>query len=75
MIGLQVIEILILFVIAVEIYLISNNKEVQKGASNNRRELNGTFKDPLGYKTNTRGQYVPIKPNSKLIDGSEDDEI
>lgn len=76
MIALEVIKILTLFIIAIEGYVIAYMKdEPEEKTSNPRRELNGTFKDPLGYRTNTRGQYVPIKPNSKMIDGVDDDEV
>lgn len=77
MIAFEVIKIMVLFIIAIEGYLIAfeKEKEEQEVVSNPRRELNGTFKDPLGYRTNTRGQYVPIKPNSKMIDGVDDDEV
>lgn len=75
MIGFEIIKILLMFILAIEGYLIAFKKEEPKSISNPRRELNGTFKDPLGYRTNTRGQYVPVRPNSKMIDGSDDDEV
>lgn len=74
-IGFEIIKILLMFILAIEGYLIAFKKEEIKSISNPRRELNGTFKDPLGYRTNTRGQYVPVRPNSKMIDGSDDDEV
>jgi hypothetical protein len=75
MIGFEIIKIMVLFIIAIEGYMIAFEKEKEEDVkSNPRRELSGTFKDPLGYRTNTRGQYVPIKPNSKMIDGVDDDD-
>lgn len=46
-----------------------------EGAHANRRDVHGTFKTPLGdsYRRNTRGQYVPIQPNSKMLDGDDDE--
>lgn len=47
----------------------------EEGAHTTRRDVHGTFKTPLGdsYRRNTRGQYVPIQPNSKMLDGDDDE--
>lgn len=47
----------------------------KEGARTTRRDVYGTFKTPLGdsYRKNTKGQYVPIQPNGKMLDGSEDE--
>lgn len=46
-----------------------------EGAHTTRREVHGTFKTPLGdsYRKNTRGLYVPIQPNSKMLDGDDEE--
>ena len=50
-------------------------KEELEGARTSRREVYGTFKSPLGdsYRRNTKGLYVPIQPNSKMLDGDDDE--
>lgn len=54
--------------------LIERAKENERTA---RRDVNGTFGNPLAdkYRKNEKGQYVPIRPNSKMIDGDEDDDV
>lgn len=46
-----------------------------EGEHISRREIHGTFQNPLAdsYRKNTRGQYVPIQPNSKMLDGDDDE--
>lgn len=73
------------FIIAVELGLLlfhmptkENIEEILKrneGAHTTRREVHGTFKTPLGdsYRKNTRGLYVPIQPNSKMLDGDDEE--
>ena len=68
-----------LFIICLEglyICLKFDEKEEKKGATD-RRKINGDFKNPLGdsYRKNTKGHLVPIKPNSKMLDGDEEDEV
>ena len=73
------------FTIALELGLIlfhmptkENIEEILKkneGAHTTRREVNGICKTPLGdsYRKNTRGLYVPIQPNSKMLDGDDEE--
>ncbi len=73
------------FIIALELGLLlfhmptkENIEEILKkneGAHTTRREVHGTFKTPLGdsYRKNTRGLYVPIQPNSKMLDGDDEE--
>ena len=71
---MEIIGIILLFIISIEgALLIYNKKEIEEEKANPRREIKGTFKDPLGYRTNTRGQLRPVKPGGKMID--EDDEV
>lgn len=53
---------------------IKEEMEVE-GARTTRRDVYGTFKTPLGdsYRRNTRGLYVPIQPNSKMLDGDDEE--
>ena len=73
--ALEIIKILLLFIIAIEVALMKQS-EVEKVERTSRREVNGTFKNPLGdgYRTNAKGQYVPIHPNSRMLDGSDEDD-
>lgn len=84
-VGLEIVKIMVLFMIAVEGALILYEKKeekdpelkIEKGAHASRREVYGTFQNPLGdsYRKN-KGLYVPIKPNSKMLDGDdEEDEV
>ena len=82
-VGLEVVKTLVLFMIAIEGALILYDKiekeeeEGKKdGAHTSRREVYGTFQNPLGdnYRKN-RGLYVPIKPNSKMLDGDDEDGV
>lgn len=73
------------FIIALELGLLlfhmptkEDIEEILKkneGAHTTRREVHGTFKTPLGdsYRKNTRGLYVPIQPNSKMLDGDDEE--
>lgn len=84
MIGLEIVKVMVLFMIALEGALLLYDKKdedtelkIEKGARTSRREVYGTFQNPLGdsYRKN-RGLYVPIKPNSKMLDGDdEEDEV
>ena len=68
---MEIINTLLLFIIAFEgAYAIYNKKEIVK-KENPRREVTGMFKDPLGYRTHTRGQLKPIIPGGKMIDDDE----
>lgn len=77
-VGLEVVKVLVLFMIAIEGALLLNDKkeEEKESAHTSRREVYGTFHNPLGdsYRKN-RGLYVPIKPNSKMLDGDEEDGV
>ena len=73
---MEIVEILLLIIIAIEGALIlygKEEKEVKKVSS--RREVFGTFQNPLGdsYRKNNKMQYVPIKPNSKMLDGDDEE--
>ncbi len=78
---MEIIEILILIIIAIEGALLIYDKDVTTlpliKKKSSRREVYGTFQNPLGdtYRKNSRKQYVPIKPNSKMLDGDEEDGI
>lgn len=70
---MEIIKIILLFIISVEgALLLYDKKEIVKKDMQSRRELTGKFKDPLGYKTNTRGQLRPIIPGGKMIDEEDD---
>ncbi len=73
---MEIIKVLLLFIIAIEgSLLIYNKKEIEEEKANPRREITGKFKDPLGYRTNTRGQLRPVMPGGKILDGDEEDEV
>ena len=81
-IGLEIVRTLVLFVIAIEgalmLYGKDNNvKKEEESVHTSRRDVYGTFQNPLGdtYRKNSRSQYVPIHPGSKMLDGDEDDEV
>ena len=70
---MEIIKIILLFIISIEGGLLLYNKgEIPKKVAQDRREITGKFKDPLGYKTNTRGQLRPIIPGGKMIDEEDD---
>ena len=78
---MEVVIIMILVFIAVELALIlirltEEKLEIPEKEHINRREIKGTFSNPLGdsYRKNN-GLYVPIKPGSTMLDGDEDDEV
>lgn len=74
---MEIIEIFLLTLIAIEGALILLHKEdAEEERINRRREIYGTFKNPLGdtYRKNTRGQLVPINPHGKMIDGDEEED-
>lgn len=79
-VGLEVVKVLVLFMIAIEgallLYDKKEKEEERESAHTSRREVYGTFHNPLGdsYRKN-RGLYVPIKPNSKMLDGDEEDGV
>lgn len=80
-VGLEVVKVLVLFMIAIEGALILYDKkdkeEEKESAHTSRRDVYGTFHNPLGdtYRKNNRSQYVPIRPNSKMLDGDEEDGV
>ena len=78
---MEVVIIMFLFLISVELALIiirltEDKLEIPEKEHKSRREIQGTFANPLGdsYRKN-KGLYVPIVPNSKMLDGDEDDEV
>jgi len=75
MLGLEIVEVIILISIAIEGALLLYKKEDEE-EHRGRRDIYGTFKNPLAdsYRKNQRGQYVPIRPNEKMIEHSGDDE-
>ena len=77
-VGLEIVKTLVLFMIAIEGALLLNDKkeEEKESVHTSRREVYGTFHNPLGdsYRKN-KGLYVPIKPNSKMLDGEDEDGI
>ncbi len=84
MIGFEIVKILLEVVIAIEGYLILAKKEEKEvePAHISRREIHGTFKDPLDspYRKNSKGLYVPIKPSGREYNprphlGDEEDEV
>ena len=73
---MEIVEVLVLFIIAIEGALLLYKKEdVKESERTSRRDVYGTFKDPLGdsYRKNTKGQYVPVQPNSKMLDGDDEE--
>ena len=75
---MEIIKILLLFIITIEIALIlTKPDEKEEEEHKSRRDVYGIYKNPLGdtYRKNTKNQYVPIKPNSKMIDGDDEDEV
>lgn len=53
-------------------------KKEKEQKIDDRRKIVGEFKNPLGdtYRKNTKGHLVPIRPHSKMIDGSDEkDEV
>ena len=79
---MEVVVVMLLVVIAVELLLIlmrlteEKKLEAPEKTQTNRREVQGIFSNPLGdsYRKN-KGLYVPIVPNSKMLEGDEDDEV
>ena len=78
---MEVIVVMMLVVIAIELALIlirltEDKLEIPEKGHTSRREIQGTFANPLGdsYRKN-KGLYVPIVPGSKMLDGDEDDEV
>ena len=74
----EVLKILLLFMLVIEDALILYDKkpeEKPKEERTSRRDVYGSFGDPLGdsYRRNTRRQYVPIIPNSKMLDGDDEE--
>lgn len=78
---MEVVIVMFLFLISIELALILINlttrkEEKEEKTHSTRREIQGTFSNPLGdsYRKN-RGLYVPVVPNSKMLDGDEEDEV
>jgi hypothetical protein len=72
---MEIVEVLLLVIIAIEgALLIYSKDEAKEQKVNPRREIYGTFHNPLGdsYRKN-KGLYVPIKPNSKMLDGDDEE--
>ena len=67
-----------MFMIVLELAIILMGKKegTREEAHTTRRDVYGTFRDPLGdsYRRNSRNQYVPIHPGEKMLDGMGDDE-
>lgn len=59
---------------ALILYKKDEPKEEPKDERTSRRDVYGTFGNPLGYRTNARHQYVPIRPNSRMLDGNDGDD-
>lgn len=76
---MEIVEVFLLFVIAVEGVLMLRKKptyKIEEPSMANRRDVHGVYRNPLGdsYRKSSRNLYVPIKPGSKMIDSLEDDE-
>ena len=77
---IELLKILLLIMLVLEgalmLYDKRTKKEEQKERTT-RREVYGTFRDPFGdtYRRNSKGQLTPIHPNSKMIDGVDEDEV
>lgn len=77
MLGFDLLEVFILIIIAIEgALLIQRKPEKEEDARATRRDVYGTFQNPLGdgYRKNKKGQYVPVRPNEKMIESSGGDE-
>ena len=76
---MEIVEVLLLVILAIEGALIymKKDEEKERGVHTSRREVYGTFQNPLGdsYRKNSKSQYVPIRPYSKMLDGDEKDEV
>ena len=78
----EAVKIALLFAIAYEgaWFLIRNKKKKEEPEKEDvrttRRDVYGIYKNPLGdsYRKNSRHQYIPQRPNSKMIESSGDDE-
>ena len=74
---METLEVLVLFVIAIEgallLYKKEDKKENEEVSHTSRREVYGTFKDPYSYRTNSKHQYSVVKPYSKMIDGDDEE--
>ena len=75
---MEIVEMMLLFVIAIEggllLYKKEEKKEEVEAEHVSRRDIYGTFKDPYSYRKNNRGQYVPVRPGGKMIDSIGDEE-
>lgn len=77
---MEVIVVMMLVLISIELALIlirlteDKKVEVEEKEHKTRRDTQGIFADPLGdfYRKN-KGLYVPIQPNSKMLDGDEEE--
>ena len=75
----EALKIALLFIIAYEGAFILKKHETLKKPDeprSNRRDVYGVYRNPLGdsYRKNSKNLYVPIKPGTKMIESSEDDE-
>ncbi len=77
---MEIAILIFLVIIAVELGLIiydlpqKKEEEEKEDVHTTRRDVYGTF-HPLAdsYRRNTRGQYVPVQPNSKMLDGDDEE--
>ena len=78
---MEVVVVMLLVVISIELALIiirltddNIKREKEEEEHKSRRDVVGIFANPLGdsYRKN-KGLYVPIVPNSKMLDGDEEE--
>lgn len=67
---MEIAILIVLVVIAVEGYYICSRKQIEEKVKTDRREIKGTFSDPLGdkYRKNNVGLYRPVRPNREEDD-------
>lgn len=77
---MEIAILIFLVIIAVElgliIYDLPQKREEKEDARTTRRDVYGTFQNPLAdsYRKNTRNQYIPVHPGGKMLEGLGDDE-
>lgn len=82
-VGFEVVKIMVLFMIAIEGALLLQEKKDNKietpkrdeeSAHTSRREVHGTFQNPLGdaYRKNNKGLYTPVRPLGRGDDEEDD---
>lgn len=84
---MEIVSIVLLLIITFELTIIllgliklgkeSSESEVKEVERKGRRDTEGIFANPLGdsYRKSSKKLYVPIIPNSKMLDGDEEDEV